>query len=231
MSTTDAAGPVTTRRAGGVAVVTIDNPPVNAASQAVRAGLVAAVEAAEADHEVAAIVIAAAGRTFVAGADIREFGKPPQPPILAAVANRIEACTKPVVAALHGTALGGGLEIALAAHARIAAPDARFGLPEVKLGIIPGAGGTQRLPRLVGVPAAIDMVTTGRQVGTAEALALGLIDRISEGDLLEAAIDMAGGIEAPRRTGERRVPAFDRAAAEAAVARAEAKARGQRSPG
>ncbi len=132
---------------GEVAAVTINSPPVNALSQAVRDGLKRGVEAAEANGAVKAIVIISAGRTFIAGADISEFGKPPAPPHLPDVLDAIENATKPVVAALHGTALGGGFEVALTAHYRIAVPSAKCGLPEIKLGLIPGAGGTQRLPR------------------------------------------------------------------------------------
>lgn len=226
--------PVGVRREGAVAIVTIDNPPVNAASHAVRRGLVAAIAAANADPAVRAIVVTGAGRAFVAGADIREFGKPAERPYLTEVTDAIEASAKPVVAALNGAALGGGLEIALAAHGRIAAPGATMGLPEVKLGIIPGAGGTQRLPRVVGVPAAIGLITAGRAVGPAEALALGLVDGMSAGDGVDdaarAALAMAAE-GAPKRTGERPVPPFDRATAVAEIARAERKARGQIAPG
>jgi 3-hydroxyacyl-CoA dehydrogenase len=218
---------------GNVAVIEIDNPPVNATSQAVRSGLVSALAAVAADPAIAAIVIAAAGRTFVAGADIKEQGRPPQPPFLPDVCNAIEASQKPVVAAIHGTALGGGFELTLAAHARIAAADARVGLPEVNLGIIPGAGGTQRVPRLAGVPAAIDLVTSGKPLLAKQALALGLIDRVVDSDLRTAAIAFASELigKPLRRTGALVVPAFDRAAVEAQVAAIESKARGQHSPG
>ena len=141
--------PVTRQHRGSVLVVTVDNPPVNALGVDVRRGLAAAIEAAQADTAVAAVLIIGAGRNFIAGADIREFGKPPQPPALPDVCNRIEACSKPVIAAIHGAALGGGLEIALAAHYRLAVAGAKLGLPEVSLGLIPGAGGTQRAPRLM----------------------------------------------------------------------------------
>ena len=135
---------------GRVAVLTVDNPPVNALSQHVRKGLHDGIKQATADGAVQAIVIACAGRTFIAGADITEFGKPPAEPSLHSVLDLIEGSPKPVVAAVHGTALGGGLEVTLACHYRVAVKAARFGLPEVKLGILPGAGGTQRLPRVVG---------------------------------------------------------------------------------
>ena len=227
------APPVTIRIVSGVAVIEIDNPPVNASSQAVRAGLVAALRAANANSAVRAIVIACKGRTFVAGADIREFGKPPVPPGLADVCNLIEASPKPVVAAIHGTALGGGCEIAMSCHARIATPDARLGLPEVKLGLIPGAGGTQRLPRLVGMAAAIEIIASGRMVGAKEALAIGLIDAVAKGALEQAAVAMALELEEcdGRITSQRTVPAFDEAAITAQIAQIETRARGQISPG
>ncbi|MDJ0970570.1 MAG: 3-hydroxyacyl-CoA dehydrogenase NAD-binding domain-containing protein [Kiloniellales bacterium] len=201
------AGPVTTERRGSIAVITVDNPPVNALSQAVRQGLDEAVAAAQADGAVAALVIAGAGRTFIAGADIREFGKPPQPPSLPEVISRIEAGEKPVIVALHGTALGGGLEVALGCHYRVALPGAKVGLPEVLLGLIPGAGGTQRTPRLIGAEKALDLITSGRHVAAEEALALGLIDEISEGeDPVAAGIAFAEKVLAEgrpaRRSGE-----------------------------
>ena len=216
----------------GVAVVEIDNPPVNATSHGVRAGLKAAIETAARDRAVEAIVITAAGRTFVAGADIKEQGKPQQPPILPEVCATIENCPKPVVAAIHGSALGGGFELTLAAHARIATADAKVGLPEVNLGIIPGAGGTQRAPRLAGVPAAIDLVTSGKPLSATKALALGLIDRIAASDLRAEAVAFARELigNPIRRTGALPVPAFDRAAAEQQIAAVEKKSRGQVSP-
>lgn len=174
-----------------LAIVTIDNPPVNALSQAVRAGVVSAVDEAE-DAGADAIVLCCSGRTFVAGADIREFGKPPKPPWLPEVIARIEACRRPVVAAIHGTTLGGGLELALGCHYRIAVPTARVGFPEVNLGLIPGAGGTQRLPRLVGAERALDMMISGKPAGAGEAARAGVIDRLAEsGDLLGEAMDYA----------------------------------------
>ncbi len=229
--------PVSIRLVSGVAVIEIDNPPVNASSQAVRAGLAAALETANANSAVRAIVIACKGRTFVAGADIREFGKPPVPPGLADVCNLIEASQKPVVAAIHGTALGGGCEIAMSCHARIATPDARLGLPEVKLGLIPGAGGTQRLPRLVGMARAIEIVSSGRMVSTKEAVEIGLIDAVADGVLEDAAVTMAldlAGRELPVTssvTSQRGVAAFDGAAITAQIAQIETRARGQLSPG
>jgi len=179
--------PVTLERRGTVSVITVDNPPVNALSQAVRQGLVECIEQAEADAGCDAIVIACAGRTFIAGADIREFGKPALQPFLPDVINRIEACAKPVVAAIHGTALGGGFEVALGCHYRIALPSAAVGLPEVNLGLLPGAGGTQRLPRLIGAGAAMDMMLTGQPVKASTAMELGAIDRLTESDDLPGA--------------------------------------------
>lgn len=224
---------VTFTRDGTVGVIMIDNPPVNAASHAVRAGLMAALAEANEDAQVQAIVLACAGRTFVAGADVKEFGQPPREPLLTEVVTAIEVSPKPVVAAVHGTALGGGFELALGAHARIASTDAQFGLPEVKLGIIPGAGGTQRLPRLVGVAAAMEIAASGRRVSAAEAVKLGAVDRIAKGDLIEDAKAFARElIGAPlRRTGELAVPAFDADAAQKQIAAIEKKARGQVSPG
>jgi 3-hydroxyacyl-CoA dehydrogenase len=224
---------VRVERRRDIAVIEIDNPPVNATSQAVRAGLAAAIAAVADDAAVAAIIIAAARRTFVAGADIKEQGRPLQPPFLPEVCNAIEACPKPVVAAIHGNALGGGFELALAAHARIATADARVGLPEVNLGIIPGAGGTQRAPRLCGVPAAIDLVSSGKPLPAQEALAAGLIDRIADGDLRASAIALARELigKPIRRTGALAVPQFDRGEVERQVAAVEKKARGQVSPG
>jgi 3-hydroxyacyl-CoA dehydrogenase len=216
-----------------VAVIEIDNPPVNATSHSVRAGLLEAIHDVDLNPQIEAVVIACAGRTFVAGADIREFGQPPREPHLPDVVNAIEACSKPVVAAIHGTALGGGCEIALASHARVAEPGASLGLPEVKLGLVPGAGGTQRLPRLVGLEAALDLVTSGRTVKAAEALRLGLFDRLSSGDLRQDAIELARELigQPPRRTGERPVAPMDADAASAKIAEIRRKARGAEAPG
>jgi 3-hydroxyacyl-CoA dehydrogenase len=181
MSTSTAAAAVQTARHGDVLVATIQNPPVNALGAEVRRGLLQAVDQAESDPAVRALLLVGAGRGFIAGADIREFGKPPVPPSLPEVCNRIEACGKPVVAAIHGPALGGGLEVAMAAHYRIAMPDARLGLPEVQLGLIPGSGGTQRAPRLMGLRPALDLMLSGRHLGAREALESGLVDRLGEG--------------------------------------------------
>ena len=174
-----------------LAIVSIDNPPVNALSHAVRAGIVSALDEA-ADAGASAAVLHCEGRTFVAGADIREFGKPPQSPWLPEVIARIEAFEGPVVAALHGTALGGGLELALGCHYRIAVPSARVGFPEVNLGLIPGAGGTQRTPRLIGAERALDMMISGKPVNATVAAQAGIVDRLVEnGDLFDAAIAYA----------------------------------------
>ena len=198
-------GPVRVEYEGATALVVIDNPPVNATSQAVRAGIDAAMaEAAASDADV--IALHGAGRTFIAGADIREFGLPPQAPGLPDVVNGIEASGKPVIAVLHGTALGGGLEVALGAHARVALPGTTVGLPEVTLGVLPGAGGTQRAPRLMGIGPALDVITTGRRIMADDALRLGLIDRIEEGEPRAVALRMAeevrAGRFATRRTGD-----------------------------
>jgi len=183
--------PISTTRHGDVLIVTSNNPPVNALGAAVRQGLVAAIEEAEGDDAVKAVVIRCEGQTFFAGADITEFGKPPVMPWLPSVVDTIENCSKPVIAAVHGTALGGGLEVALGSHYRIAVPDAKLGVPEVKLGLLPGAGGTQRLPRVAGVQKALEMVTSGTPIGAKEAFAVGLVDRICEGELVQHAVALA----------------------------------------
>ncbi len=183
--------PITTRKHGDVLIVLSNNPPVNALSTAVRQGLVDAIAEAEADDSVNAIVIACEGQTFFAGADITEFGKPPQQPWLPMVVDTIENCSKPVVAAIHGTAFGGGLEVALASHYRVAVPAAKLGTPEVKLGLLPGAGGTQRLPRVAGVRKALEMTATGGPIGAKEAFECGLVDRLVEGELIPHAVAYA----------------------------------------
>jgi 3-hydroxyacyl-CoA dehydrogenase len=186
-------------RRGRVAVITVNNPPVNALSQHVRQGLHEGIKQAIADSGVGAIVIVCAGRTFIAGADITEFGKPPVAPGLHEVLDLIEGSAKPVVAAVHGTVLGGGLEVTLACHYRVGVKDARFGLPEVKLGLLPGAGGTQRLPRVVGVDKSLSMMVSGDPIRADEALASGLIDAIVEGDLTAAGVAFAEKVIAEHR--------------------------------
>ncbi|MCK1479666.1 enoyl-CoA hydratase/isomerase family protein [Bradyrhizobium sp. 197] len=168
-------------RHDAIGVITVNSPPVNALSAAVRGGILECIKAAIADPALKGIVLTCAGRTFIAGADITEFGKPPKPPALNDVLSEIENSPKPVVAAIHGTALGGGLEVALACHFRVAVKEAKLGLPEVKLGLLPGAGGTQRLPRAVGPELAVKMIVGGDPIGAAEALKNGLIEEIVEG--------------------------------------------------
>jgi len=221
-----------------VAVVTIDNPPVNAMNYEVRAGLLDLVSRASHDDAVSAVVIACAGRTFVAGADITEFGKPPRQPTGIAVIDAMEASPKPVVAALHGTPLGGGLELALGCHFRVAAPGTRLGLPEIKLGIIPGAGGTQRLPRLVGMDKAMAMILSGEPIPVREALDAGLVDEIVEGDPVAGAIAFARRVVAGKRplvlvrNRDDKLTAArgDLAAFDAAAANYTRRARGQSAP-
>ena len=187
------------QKEGEIAVITVDNPPVNALKQVVRAGLLSTLTQARDDAATRAIVLVGAGRTFIAGADITEFSKPSQPPSLPEIIGLIENSPKPVIAAMHGTPLGGGLELTLACHFRIAAPGTRLGLPEIKLGLIPGAGGTQRLPRLVGMDRAIAMILSGEPVPAQQALADGLIDEIVEGDLTAAAVAFARRVLAEKR--------------------------------
>ncbi len=191
--------PVTVLRDGNLSVISINNPPVNALSQAVRAGLKAAVAEVNADPAVSAAVLHCEGRTFIAGADIREFGKPFQAPGLSEVIDDIENCSKPVIAAIHGTALGGGFEVALGCHYRVAVSSAKVGLPEVKLGLLPGAGGTQRLPRLIGPDLALKFIVEGIPVPAIKAAAMGIIDEIIEGDLRAGAVAFARKVVAERR--------------------------------
>lgn len=189
---------VTLRSDRGIGWITIDSPPVNALSLSVRQGLVQALDRADADAEIKVVVLTGRGRLFSAGADIREFGAPAGAPDLPAVTARLAALKKPVIAALQGSALGGGLELALAARLRIAAPGIELGLPEVSLGLIPGAGGTQRLPRLIGAKAALGLMLSGLPVAAERAEAMGLLDAVVEGDVTEAAEKLArahvGGI-------------------------------------
>lgn len=187
--------------------IVMANPPVNALGAQVRQGLAKALADAQGDPAIKAIVIRGAGKMFSGGADITEFGKPPVDPWLPQVVDAIEASAKPVVAAIHGMALGGGLEVALGAHYRIASPKARLGLPEVSLGILPGAGGTQRLPRLVGVETALGMIVSGTPIAASKAGQAGLVDKLAESDesLAAEAIAYARTLTAPRRTGDRSV--------------------------
>ncbi|WP_112382784.1 3-hydroxyacyl-CoA dehydrogenase NAD-binding domain-containing protein [Sphingomonas carotinifaciens] len=196
---TTTASPIRTERHDDILVIVSDNPPVNALGAAVRQGLEAAVKQGVADASIAAMVIRCDGRTFFAGADITEFGKPMQAPLLPMLVDMIEASDKPIVAAIHGTALGGGCEVALACHYRVAAPSAKLGTPEVKLGLLPGAGGTQRLPRVAGIPLALEMTAKGDPVSARTALDAGLIDRIvGEDSLAEDALAFAREIRAKR---------------------------------
>ncbi|EKF17603.1 3-hydroxyacyl-CoA dehydrogenase NAD-binding domain-containing protein [Nitratireductor pacificus] len=226
---------VTITNEDGVAVIVLDNPPVNALGHALRAPLFAALEAAKADEAVQGIVIACAGRTFVAGADISEFGKPPLEPSLPDLIALLESIEKPTVAAIHGTALGGGLELALGCHYRVADRAAMIGLPEVNLGLIPGAGGTVRLPRLVGPEAALGIIVSGKPVGMEKAQALGAVDAVADGDLRAAAMAFLRAKiaeDGPHRHIRARDEklAVDLDAFEAAVADATKKARGLTAP-
>src|ERR1700736_1978558 len=191
---------------GDIAIITINNPPVNAISPGVPEGLSEAIDQINKDSTVTAAVVIGGGRTFIAGADIKEFtkmttGKAKTGPGLLPLLLKIENCSRPVVMAIHGTAFGGGLEVAMSGHYRVAAPGAQVGQPEVKLGLIPGAGGTQRLPRLAGIAKAIEMCAEGNPVGAQEALNFGIVDRLIESDLLSGAVDFAregGGRRAPK---------------------------------
>ncbi|HEX7013219.1 MAG TPA: 3-hydroxyacyl-CoA dehydrogenase NAD-binding domain-containing protein [Steroidobacteraceae bacterium] len=185
---------------GDIAVLTINSPPVNALSHQVRDGIVKAMQQAIANDAVKAVVLICEGKTFIAGADITEFGKPPQPPSLQDVEDSVESSPKPVIAAIHGTALGGGLEVALCCHYRIAVPSAKCGLPEVHLGLLPGAGGTQRLPRIVGPERALELITSGQHIDARSAHAAGLFDELApEGELRPSAIALARKVVAEKR--------------------------------
>ncbi len=216
-----------------IGVINVNNPPVNALSHAVRQGLLDAITTAQSDAS-EAVVIVCEGRTFIAGADITEFGKPLQSPWLPELLDTIEASTKLVVAAIHGTALGGGFETALAAHYRCAIPSAKVGFPEVKLGLLPGAGGTQRTPRLAGVKASLDLITTGAPITAGQAEKIGLIDKIIDGDLQEGAINwvkelIADGVPI-RRSSEQAVPDYEASIFDDYRAALEKRARGQIAP-
>lgn len=223
----------------GVGFLVIDNPPVNALGQGVRQGLAEGVGVANESDAVAAIVIIGAGRSFPAGADIREFGKPPLPPFLPDVCQVIEDSSKPVIAALHGTALGGGFEIALSAHYRIADTGARIGLPEVNLGLLPGASGTQRMPRLTGAGPALDLMLSGKPISAAAGREIGAIDDIATGDLRKSAAAYVRRLVkngwGPRPTSARREGLEDTVAYRQAITDARARlargAKGQIAPG
>lgn len=187
----------------GVAVIVIDNPPVNAGSHAVRAGLIAAIDTISTDPHVIGAVLVGAGSTFVSGSDIKEFSLPLMDPQMPAVIAALEASPKPIVAAIHGAALGGGYELALGCDARVATPDAILGLPEVTLGMIPGAGGTVRLPRITDPAVALDLILSGRRIAAKEAVEVGLVDQVADGDLREAAAALAAKLAAT--TGKRRI--------------------------
>ncbi len=222
-------------RDDGIAILTLDNPPVNALGHALRAPLFEALQQAKADDAVQAIVITCAGRTFIAGADISEFGKPPKEPSLPDLIAMLESIDKPTVAAIHGTALGGGLELALGCHYRVAEKSAMIGLPEVNLGLIPGAGGTVRLPRLVGPEAALKMIVSGKPIGMDEAVRLGAVDRLAETDLLAEAIAFArekaaSGNAHPHIRARAEKLAVDLAAFDEAVRAVTKKARGLTAP-
>ncbi len=202
-------------REGSVAVVVIDNPPVNASSQAVREGLLRAVREIDGDSSVTAAVLVGVGRAFMGGADIREFDKPPADPQLPEVIEAIMDSRKPWAAAIHGAALGGGLELAFACDVRVAQEGSQLGLPEVTLGMMPGAGGTQHLPRIVGIVRAIEIICSGRRMDAEEACALGLVDSVVAGDVRAAAVGTMPRGKNPLR--DRPVPASD----EESVAQAE----------
>jgi 3-hydroxyacyl-CoA dehydrogenase len=228
--------PVTLERRGPIVLIRIDNPPVNALAHPVRTGLIEAVDALNTDATLEAGVLLCAGRTFIAGADISEFGKPPQPPHLPDVVSRLEASDKLLVAAIHGTALGGGFEVALGCHYRCALTDARVGLPEVRLGLVPGAGGTQRIPRLAGIERALELILSGEPIGAPLAHEWRLIDEVIGGDLESGALAYVSRLLAQRarlrRVSELGVPQPDssRVAIDNARVRVARQARGQIAP-
>ena len=203
-------------REGRIAVVVIDNPPVNASSHAVRESLLEAIDATNGDESVDAVVLTGAGRAFMGGADIREFDKPPVEPQLPQVIAAIMDSPKPWLAAIHGAALGGGFELALGCDVRIAAPDAVVGLPEVMLGIMPGAGGTQHLPRIVGVARAIELICAGQRLNAQEALQERLVDEVVDGDLRATALALAADMDTKRRIRDLPVPRHEEGATVAA---------------
>jgi 3-hydroxyacyl-CoA dehydrogenase len=222
---------------GAIAVLTVDNPPVNAFSHVVRLGLADGLRRAIDDAAVEAVVIIGGGKTFFAGADIREFEKRFDPPMVRDLQAWLERFSKPVIAAIHGTAFGGGFEVALCCHWRVAVPSAQFGLPEIKLGLMPGAGGTQRLPRLIGVEAAFDIMYTGNPIDAARAAELGVIDAVIDGDLLAGGIEFARRVVAERRplrvasADDSRVAATDASVFDELRKRIAKKSRGLIAPG
>jgi 3-hydroxyacyl-CoA dehydrogenase len=225
--------PVRIERAGDIALILVDHPPVNALSRAVCTGLLEALGDFAAESGLLGAVIACEGRTFIAGADIREFDQPShgEHP-LSVFLRALDASRKPVVAAIHGTALGGGFEVALACHARVIAPDGYVGLPEVRIGLIPGGGGTQRLPRLVGPLIALDLITSGRHVPADEAMSMGVVDEVAT-DPRRSAIERARQLAAAGltpRVSDRGIPTFDRGAWQSAVAQVKHRARGAVAP-
>lgn len=224
----------TLTKQGSVGVITLNNPPVNVLSHAMRVALRDSLEAAVADSSIEAILLLCEGRTFVAGADIREFDTPAGRPDVNEIVELVGACKKPITAAIHGTALGGGVELALACQFRLATPDAQLGFPEVNLGILPGAGGTQRLPRLVGVPAALELIVGGSSIGAPKALEIGLIDELTSSDLRAEALAFVERKLAERKPwtkiSERQVAAVEPATFEAFEAGLADKARGFLAP-
>lgn len=217
---------------GGIAVATFENPPVNAISRDVRAGLIEAITRATSDESVWALIIACAGRSFLSGADIREFGQPALGPLLPDVIETIAASPKPVIAAMHGNVLGGGLEVAMACHWRLAATETSLGMPEVKLGLMPGARGTQLLPRLIGIPEALEMICFGESIAASYAVEIGLLDRIVSKDLLEAAKELAAEVSAlpPRPVRDRSLMNVDETAIESYERRNARRFRGFHAP-
>jgi len=226
--------PVSISTHGDVALVTIANPPINALSQVVRAGLLNAIETIDADDSILAAVLICDGRTFIAGADITEFDKPLMQPLLPDVINRLERASKPWIAAIHGVALGGGLEVALGCHYRIVNGDAKLGFPEVNLGLIPGAGGTVRLPRLIDCAHAVSMVASGKPIEAQQSKEWGLVDKLVEDNLQDAAIEFARkSVRQPRpETLSKQQPVNCPSAEEwvAILTHVRQKARGQLSP-
>ncbi|MBT6039998.1 MAG: enoyl-CoA hydratase/isomerase family protein, partial [Halieaceae bacterium] len=222
-------------RQGLIGVVRIDNPPVNALSHAVRSGIMDALATAATDDSTA-VVLSCDGRTFIAGADITEFGKPPQAPSLPDLLLTLDKHPKLTIAAIHGTALGGGFEVALTCIYRIALTTAKVGLPEVKLGLLPGAGGTQRTPRLAGIPAAVDLITSGNPINARSALTLQLVDKVVDENLIDAGVTYAGEL-VEQRAPKRQASALplsltreDQQLIEVAGAKLLKKTRGERAP-